>query len=62
MTKKEALEQARFIFTTGKLIQDRIFRIQASHLEAEGKNANLLLSPNEVEPSILPVKETRYFP
>jgi DNA-binding MarR family transcriptional regulator len=40
MTKKEALEHARFIFTTGKLIQDRIFRIQASHLVAEGKNAH----------------------
>jgi DNA-binding MarR family transcriptional regulator len=39
MTKKEALEQARFIFTTGKLIQDRIFRIQTSQLEAEGKHA-----------------------
>ena len=40
MTKKEALEHARFIFTTGKLIQDRIFRIQASQLVAEGRDAH----------------------
>jgi DNA-binding MarR family transcriptional regulator len=39
MTKKEALEHASFIFTTGKLIQDRIFSIHASHIAAEGKNA-----------------------
>jgi len=32
MTKKEALENARFIFTTGKLIQDHIFSIHASHI------------------------------
>lgn len=38
MTKREALEHARFIFTTGKLIRDRIIRIQASHVEAGGKN------------------------
>jgi DNA-binding MarR family transcriptional regulator len=40
MTKKEALEQARFIFTTGKLIRDRIFRIHANHLGAEGKKVH----------------------
>jgi DNA-binding MarR family transcriptional regulator len=38
MTKKEALEHARFIFTTGKLIQDRIFSIHASHIAAGGSN------------------------
>jgi DNA-binding MarR family transcriptional regulator len=38
MTKREALEQARFIFTTGKLIRDRIFSIQASQMEAGGRN------------------------
>ncbi len=40
MPKKEALEQARFIFSTGKLIRDRIIRIQASHMEANGRNAH----------------------
>ena len=38
MTKKEALEHASFIFTTGKLIQDKIFSIHASHIAAEGRN------------------------
>ena len=38
MTKKEALEHASFIFTTGKLIQDRIFSIHASHIASEGRN------------------------
>lgn len=40
MTKREALEQARFIFTTGKLIRDRIFRLQATHLEPERKGSH----------------------
>ena len=39
MTKKEALEHARFIFTNGKLIRDRIFNIQASHIGTSGKNS-----------------------
>ncbi len=38
MAKKETLENARFIFTTGKLIRDRIFSIQASQIGAGGKN------------------------
>jgi len=38
MTKKEALEQARFIFTTGKLIQDHIFSIHASQIAVGGRN------------------------
>jgi DNA-binding MarR family transcriptional regulator len=40
MTNREALEQARFIFTTGKLIRDRIFRIQTTHLESERKDSH----------------------
>jgi DNA-binding MarR family transcriptional regulator len=38
MNKKETLEHARFIFTTGKLIRDRIIRIQARHMVANGRN------------------------
>lgn len=32
MTKKATLDQARYIFTTGKLIHDQILKIQSRHL------------------------------
>ena len=38
MTKKEALEHARYIFTTGRLIRDHILSIHTSHMTAGGKN------------------------
>lgn len=41
MTKDEVMNQARFIFTTGKLIRNRIFRNYTGH--AEGKFCDLSL-------------------
>ena len=38
MQENETLEQARYIFSTGKMIRDRIFRAQAAHLAARGKS------------------------
>jgi len=37
MQENETLSQARYIFTTGKMIRDHIFRVQSSHLAACGK-------------------------
>lgn len=37
MQENEILSQARYIFTTGKMIRDHIFRVQSSHLAACGK-------------------------
>ena len=37
--RKKTLEQARFIFTTGKMIRDRIFRIHAKQFDAGDKEA-----------------------
>jgi len=36
--KKETLEQARYIFSTGKLIQDRILRIHTGQLAAGSRD------------------------
>ncbi len=36
MHENETLAQARYIFSTGKMIRDRIFRAQAAHLAAFG--------------------------
>jgi len=41
MTKDEVMDQARFIFTTGKLIRNRIFRNYTGH--ADGKFCELSL-------------------
>lgn len=41
MTENETLAQARYIFTTGKIIRDHIFRVQSSHLAACGKSEAL---------------------
>jgi DNA-binding MarR family transcriptional regulator len=38
MRENETLEQARYIFSTGKMIRDRIFRAQTVHLAARGKS------------------------
>lgn len=37
MQENETLAQARYIFTTGKMIRDHIFRIQNRHLAGCGK-------------------------
>lgn len=37
MTEPSTLDQARFIFTTVKLIRDRIFRAQTAHLASHGQ-------------------------
>jgi len=37
MQENETLSQARYIFTTGKMIRDHIFRVQSSHLADCGK-------------------------
>ena len=36
MQREDTLEQARFIFTTGKMIRDRLTRIHACTIPAEG--------------------------
>lgn len=41
MQENETLSQARYIFTTGKMIRDHIFRVQSSHLAACGKSEAL---------------------
>ena len=41
MRENEKLVQARYIFSTLKMIRDRIFRAQAAHLAAFGKSATL---------------------
>lgn len=41
MQENETLAQARYIFTTGKIIRDHIFRVQSSHLAACGKSEAL---------------------
>ena len=41
MRENETLEQARYIFSTGKMIRDRIFKTQTSHLAACGKSEAL---------------------
>lgn len=38
MDQWDAIEKARFIFTTGKLIRDRIFRVAAGHGSAGIRN------------------------
>jgi DNA-binding MarR family transcriptional regulator len=37
MQQRDPRDQARYIFTAGKKIHDRIFRIQAAHLAGAGK-------------------------
>jgi DNA-binding MarR family transcriptional regulator len=39
MTRDRTLEQARHIFTVGKMIQNRIFRAQREHFQAHGKES-----------------------
>ena len=41
MRENETLEQARYIFSTGKLIRDRIFKTQTLHLASCGKSEAL---------------------
>ncbi len=41
MQENETLARARYIFSTVKMIRDRIFRAQASHLAACGKSEAL---------------------
>ena len=41
MQENEILSQARYIFSTGKLIRDRIFKVQTTHLAACGKSETL---------------------
>jgi len=38
MRENETLTQAKYIFSTGKMIRDRIFRVQTTHLAACGKS------------------------
>lgn len=38
MRESETLTQAKYIFSTGKMIRDRIFRVQTTHLAACGKS------------------------
>ena len=38
MPDKKTIDQAHFVFTTGKLIQDRVFQIQSKHLAGMGNN------------------------
>lgn len=38
MKSNDAIERARYIFTTGKLIHDRIFLIRAAHLASGNKS------------------------
>ena len=37
MTDEKTIEIARYIFTTGKLIHDRILQVQAEYMASEGK-------------------------
>lgn len=39
MTNQQALDRARFIFTTGKMVHDHVFRIYAQRLAHKGKKA-----------------------
>lgn len=39
MSRKNTLERARFIFTTGKMIHDHVFRIYVQRLADKGKQA-----------------------
>ncbi len=49
MDKKETLERARFIFTTGKMIRDRILRIHAADAPAKcNREACLDLSLSQI--------------
>ena len=38
MPDKQTIDQAHFVFTTGKLIHDRVFQIQSKHLASMGDN------------------------
>jgi len=41
MPDKETIDQAHFVFTTGKLIHDRVFQIQSKHLAGMGSNGRV---------------------
>ena len=41
MQEKDPIDQARYIFSTGKMIRDHIFRTQTAHLASCGKSGAL---------------------